>query len=204
MNQLELSGVIDPRAERWTLTIERDEYTENPREWENLGKFFTRSARYVESEFKHESAVNFYDLTLDEVEKKLKKQGYICARVSVYDHSGVNIYIGRPCCRWDSGYIGLYVVNKQRAREWFNVKRITTRLKKKILDTMESEVNTFNNWLNGNIFYFNVERNGEQLDSCGGFIADSERDALDSMMEYLPDELTRAFNVEEIRKLAGV
>ena len=202
MNQLELSGVIDPRAERWTLTIERDEYTENPREWENLGEFFTRSARYVESEL--DSTLDFSDYTLEELEKALEKQGYICARVSVYDHSGVRVYLGSPCCRWDSGYIGLYVVNKQRARDWLNVKRITTRIKKKIFDIMESEVNTFNNWLNGNIFYFNVERNGEQLDSCGGFIADSERDALDSMMEYLPEELTHAFNVEEIRKLAGV
>jgi hypothetical protein len=183
MEQLELNGVINPRAENWRLEISRDDWSESPRQWDNLGQFLTRSTRYVESEL--ETALDFSDYTLDELEKALEKQGYICERVSVYDHSGVSVYIGAPCCRWDSGYIGLYVVNKARAREWFNVKRISRRLKDKIKESMIAEVNTFNNWINGNVFEFNLFKNGEHVDSCGGFIADSWLEAVEDMSDHI-------------------
>ena len=175
MEQLELNGVIDPRLEDWRLEVTRDDWSESPRNWDNLGQFLTRSNHYVESEL--ETALDFSDYTLDELEKALEKQGYICERVSVY--------IGAPCCRWDSGYIGLYVVNKQRAREWFNVKRISPRLKDKIKKFMIAEVNTFDNWINGNVFEFNLFKNGEHVDSCGGFIADSWLDAVEDMSGYI-------------------
>lgn len=183
MEQLELNGVINPRLENWRLEISRDEWGESPRQWDNLGQFLTRSTRYVESEL--ETALDFSDYTLDELEKALEKQGYICERVSVYDHSGVRVYIGAPCCQWDSGYIGLYVVNKARAREWFNVKRISRRLKDKIKESMIAEVETFNNWINGNVFEFNLFKNGEHVDSCGGFIADSWLDAVEDMSDHI-------------------
>lgn len=41
----------------------------------------------------------FYD-TLDAV-------GLHYKRLSLYDHSGISLYVGSPSCQWDSGYVGL-------------------------------------------------------------------------------------------------
>ena len=50
--------------------------------------------------------------------------------VSVYDHSGVSLYIGtHKVCQFDSGRVGFILLTKEDAYERFMTKRITKRLK---------------------------------------------------------------------------
>ena len=67
---------------------------------------------------------------------------------------------------------------------------------------MQSEIRTYDNWINGNVYYYELYKNGELIDSCSGFIADSKEDAMDDFMAYFPNELTDNFTKEELLQLS--
>lgn len=202
--QLELPNIINQRLEDWELKIGYDEFSDSPRKDCNIGKILCLPNRYIENELElpYEYNEKFKESrNLIEIEEMLTKLGYIHERISVYDHSGVSIYLGSPCCRWDSGYIGWYVVDKKQYRENNNKKRISKKDLEHIDKIMQSEIETYNNWINGNVYFYELYKNGELIDSCSGFIADSKEDALEDFMAYLPDELTNNFTKEELLNL---
>lgn len=80
------------------------------------------------------------------------------------DHSGVSLSISDFGCRWDSGQVGYVAITKADV-EFAGCKKSSIHMKKVIMQELE----TFQNYLNGNIFSFSIERNGEPFDSCSGF-----------------------------------
>lgn len=130
-------------------TIEHDPDCESPREWDNLGTFWTWHKRYRSP-----------DPNPGEVPKDA-----IVLPVYLYDHSGVS-YSTRPFnCPWDSGQIGWIFVTNTKARSDYRVKRITAKVRARVLEGLRQEVEVYSQWANGETYGY-VSRD----DSCWGFI----------------------------------
>jgi len=203
--QLELPNIIDYSKDKWELKIKYDEFTDSPREWDNLGQICVSDrCRYTndESGFGGDDVLTWCDEKKDL--ETLEKMGYIVLPLSYYDHSGVSIYVGGKCDAWDSGRLGWYIVSKDKIRKEYGVKRISSKLRKKVESIMVNEVETFNHYINGEVYGFTLKHNDEEVDSCGGFYEDDNEynGFIRDMYEYFPSEFTNAFTVEQAKEMA--
>lgn len=201
--QLELPNIIDYSKDKWELKISYDEFTDSPRNWDNLGQIcVSKSCRYCENEYEDTDTLTWYKESDDL--KILERRGYIVLPLSYYDHSGVSIYIGGKCDAWDSGRLGWYIVSKERVRKEYGVKRISPKLLERVKSILESEVKTFNHYINGEVYEFTLKHNDEEVDGCGGFYEDDNEHNgfIRDMYEYFPDEFRNAFTVEQAKEMA--
>ena len=199
--QYELPNVIDMRKENWELKIIPDGYCENPRTdcdgW--IGEFLVpEGCRYVRNECEDANAVEFYNYDADK--KALEKLGYIVFPVSVYDHSGVNMFIGRGR-GFDCGCIGFYVVNKKKYREERQIGRITKDRMVSIVEQVKNEIKYYSDWLEGECYRYVLYRNGEKVDSCGGFVNEFP-EVVEDMYFNFPNGFRNAFSIEEAKEMA--
>jgi len=109
----------------------------------------------------------------------------IACPLYLYDHSGITISMSRGggnpfSCQWDSGMVGFVFMTKKAILEnWMKpaTSRLTAALKKQAEDLMDGEVETYDQYLTGDVYGYVVERldvtepdeEGEQEDSCWGF-----------------------------------
>lgn len=97
----------------------------------------------------------------------------------LYDHSGITMSTGSFSCSWDSGLVGwIFCTGTTAIREWGK-----TRLTKKVIESarkyLEGEVETYDQYLTGQIYGFTIyehvegysPEDGEQIDSCWGFFS---------------------------------
>ena len=95
-----------------------------------------------------------------EIEKEFHVFG-----LEAYIHSGVSLSLSNegqyPDRKWDVSQLGLVFVSKK-----------TARIHKKARELALGLLKTWNAILGGNVYGYIVERDGEQLDSCWGFIED--------------------------------
>jgi len=101
----------------------------------------------------------------------------------LYDHSGITIRMSRGggnpfACRWDSGMVGfVYMTKAMILANWMKAEnaRLTPALRKQAEDLMAAEVETYDDYLTGQVFGYVVytkDEDGdedESLDSCWGF-----------------------------------
>lgn len=201
--QLELPNIIDYSKDKWELKIEYDDVADSPRSWDNLGQIcVSNRCRYCENEYEDTDTLTWYKESDDL--KTLERRGYIVLPLSYYDHSAVSIYIGGKCDAWDSGRLGWYIVSKDKIRKEYGVKHIMPKLREKVIEIMESEVKTFNHYINGEVYSFTLKHNDEEVDSCGGFYEnDNVYDGfIEDMYDYFPSEFTNAFTVEQAKAMA--
>jgi hypothetical protein len=97
----------------------------------------------------------------EEAKDYLKK--YHVFPLSAYIHSGVRLYLGtHKVCQWDSCQVGLVFASKS---EW--------KTKVKALKVVEGLIETWNDYLSGQVYGFIVENaEGKHIDSCYGFYGD--------------------------------
>lgn len=178
--QLEFDGSIK-------LKIKQDSNPDSPREWDNLGSFYTtKNNGYI----RREITIEDFDFgsDADSDTERLSKLGYIAIPVSVYDHSGWTVFTG-VANDWDSGCIGFYVVSKKKIREYFECKRISKKLLERVKNVLENEVKTFDHYIQGDVWGFELTKDGEYLDSCCGFYEEDDFETFrDHMMSYFPSE----------------
>lgn len=199
--QYELPNVIDARKEDWKIEIIQDNTAENPRtacdNW--IGEFLvSERCRYVKNEFTDRDKICFFNYKRDK--KALEKLGYIVFPVSVYDHSGAIMFIGKAS-GFDCGCIGFYVVNKEKYRKEHGITRISRSMRNKIADEVKFEVGYYSHWMEGEVYGFKIYRNGEELDSCWDFI-NSFPKVVEDMYDYFPAEFKNAFSIEEAKEMA--
>lgn len=95
----------------------------------------------------------------------------------LYDHGGITMSTGSFSCPWDSGQVGwIFCTGATAIKEWGK-----TRLTKKVVEAarkyLEAEVETYDQYLTGQVYKFAVyeheagcdPEDGELIDSCGGF-----------------------------------
>lgn len=153
-----------------TCRIDYDEWTDNPRDWDNLGTMILSHTRY---DMAKEIDLDFSDFDgWDEVEAHLRKEhdAFIVLPVQMYEHSGISIYVGTSHDHWDGGQLGFIFVTAKVVRTWYGVKRITKEVKERAIEALTNEVDTYGKYVNGEVYSFMLEdARGEFIDSCGGW-----------------------------------
>lgn len=162
---------IDFLSEKYNgFDIEIHHYEDyyGPNDWDMLGQFYHWHRRYNMAE----DAVNIRRYEPDEIEKMLSDSIYI--PVYMYDHSGITINTTGFSCSWDSGQVGFYVVSKDKVRKEYGVKRISKKLKEKVIEILTGEISTWDNYYTGEVYEFRVvDPNTEEcIDACGGYYGD--------------------------------
>ncbi len=77
-------------------------------------------------------------------------------------------------CPWDSGQVGWIHVDLAAIREDHGCQRVSPALRRKV-EELRQEVSTYDDYLTGNCFGYVLEtRDGEEVDSCWGFIGDHD------------------------------
>jgi hypothetical protein len=106
-----------------------------------------------------------------------EEDAYLIYPLSIYDHGGVTIFIGQPTDPWDSGQVGfVYVTKADILHEYGKLTPETEALAKRVID---SEVETYDRYLQGTVYGYKIYENGVFVDSCWGFYCDPEEIAED-------------------------
>jgi hypothetical protein len=188
------------------LEIIQDETPINPRstEWTdcNIVKMICFSKRYNLGD-KHDYKFHDYN-NWDEMKADIirNEKPLVIQPLYFYEHSGCSISTSPFGCRWDSGQIGFAIITKEMIRKTFNVKHV---LKKKWYDKsvemLNGEVETYDQYLTGDVYGFELYEDDEETDSCSGFYGDdfwkngmSENIGKD-IIEKLKKELEKEFGV---------
>jgi hypothetical protein len=223
---METDAIFEEQYKGFTIKILQDSLDDSPRNWDNAGKMVTWHRRYSlgdeqpridpeewladllrhEVEWDSKAYYEIDDLTIPELLERLAKY-YIFLPLFLYDHSGISIststFQGRAIhAEWDSGQIGwIYISKKDAVKEWG--KRLFTKdVEQRATNYLVGEVETYNDFLTGNVYGYVVERDGEDVDSCWGYYPDHDpqhakdpdyREALNearSIADFEADKLT--------------
>ena len=107
-------------------------------------------------------------VTEDAVMELVRKEHYILP-LFLYDHSGITMSTGSFSCPWDSGQVGwIYISIEKAAQEGW-------KTPEQAYKAMQAEVEEYDHYLTGQCYGYVVEdAEGEELDSCWGFLGDSD------------------------------
>lgn len=170
----------------YTIKVEQDSMAESPREWDNLGTMVCWHRNYdlgdVDGQKEYSDPDMFwYDLagiedtdsSLDKAIEQARKKNIILP-LYLYDHSGITMSTSSFSCQWDSGQVGYIYISLEQVRKEYSCKRVSAKLRKRVEKYLTGEVETYDNFLTGNVYGFTIERedaDGEDIDvdSCWGF-----------------------------------
>jgi hypothetical protein len=185
---------------KYRLEINQDNSPINPRDNDNISKMVCFHRRYNLGD-KHEYQQDNYN-SWDELEKSIiKNEDPICIfPLYLYDHSGITISINSFNDRWDSGQVGFVFVTKEYAKEIYNKKRISKKIKDRIEEIIKNEVEEFDNFLTGNVYCIDLYNDNKLIESFGGFYG--EDFWLNGMSYELPQEVITEL-IEELEKEFG-
>lgn len=215
-------SVLSERVGNYRINVYYDEDCENPRtEWDEASHMVIRN-RYVAcenddvegilSQLCEKYGVKMSGKSMGALIDELNKF-IVIKPISVYTHSGSTVYYGLPCDRWDSGVYGFGYMERDDVYG-----ELCGRSKKKYATwrdqaeaIMQSEMETFDRAVRGNVFGFTIEkltepseamkatpefdwdwweaddRNWEDFDSCWGFYMDADEVLAEAKSE-IPNE----------------
>lgn len=182
------------------LRIFADSDPMNPRtEMDNLGTIAYKHRKYCLGEEKISDPIEWLEEMLglqpnmqsrerfEELESMFFKK-FIALPLYLYDHSGITIATTPFGCNWDSGKVGYIYITKAKAREEYSWKNITAKRREQLERYLRSEVETYDQFLTGDIYRFVVEdENGEHVDSCSGFFGTNWE--TNGIKDHIEDEL---------------
>lgn len=184
----------------FNINIYQEDMAEDPRNWENLGIMACWHSRYDlgdDSPQKQRSEMYLYEILqewyseewieehyqdMDTSEfitwaiEQLEKHAIVLPLV-LLDHSGLWMQTGNSfSCDpggWDTSRVGfIYITNSQALKE-MQWKRLTKKRREKIEDYLSGEVETYSQYLSGDVYGYQIEpkesNNIECDDSCWGF-----------------------------------
>jgi len=176
-----------------TLEISYAEYTDSPREWDNIGILALKHRRYNLS---NEIDVNMNEFDyIDELEEYINENYDVVMMlgVSMYDHSGVSLSLcdyKNHVGGWDSSLIGLIFIERNEIfKEYYS-----DETEEELKNILQNEINLYDKYLNGEVYQYNVYDDKDNiLDSCSGYY--SEEDILENIdWEYISKESNRINN----------
>jgi hypothetical protein len=158
----------------YTVKVDYENCPESPREWDNLGKMVCFHKRYSLGD-KHNYNPNDYE-SFEELKKdilKNEKVGVILP-LYLYDHSGISISTSSFSCPWDSGQIGFIYTTREEILKNFRGKILTQKLKTSVEQILEKEVETYTKYIEGEVYSFEVLKDDERIEYCGGYYDSNE------------------------------
>lgn len=149
----------------YTINILPDFEPFNPRtEWDNFGHMICFHRRY--------NLGDKHNWNIDDFKEFIEKsKNIICLPLYLYDHSGITINTSGFSCPWDSGQVGMIYVTYEEIKKEFGVKIISQKTKKKVIEWLEAEVKTYDDYITGRVYGYSIEETGESL---FGFYGDFE------------------------------
>jgi len=156
---------------KYAIEIYYDSNGNDPRkDFDHLGKMICFHSRYSLGDEKGTDP--------RETMTFLKNSKAIYLPLYLYDHSGLTMSTGPFSCPWDSGQVGWIYASPESVRKEFG-KRITKQIKEKVLKILEAEVAEYDSYLKGEVYGYQVKNeDGEEIDSCWGFIGDPKENGL--------------------------
>ena len=145
----------------YRLKIYQDNEPMNPRtEWDNLGTIAYGHSKYIlgEEEAQYTEQYDNWDQWFNCEILKPYSGNVFYLPVYIYDHSGVTISTKPFHCPWDSGQIGFIYVTKEKVRKWFGVKRITAKIRDKVYQALQHEINIYDKYLTGQAWGYILEK----------------------------------------------
>ncbi len=134
---------------------------------------------------------------LDLLSEKLDTVGIVAKPILSFEHSEITYYFGHSIDRWDGSIAGFAWQTKDYIRNYYGVKRITSKLRDRAFEAAEADLECYSNWANGNTYSFIfTDRDGEE-DSCCGFISDNEEELLEMMVNNISTDDTSFKEVVE-------
>lgn len=177
-----------------TLEIVRDEDPTSPRTWDNLGTMACSHRRYNLGDPKKTKEIigtTEAHAMQNWILKKQKSKQIIVKPIYMYDHSGITISTKPFSCHWDSGLVGWIFVPVKTAKEELGIKRMTAKQWKRVESYLEGEVETYDQFLTGDVYGFRIKEDGEETDSCWGFFGDNVRE--NGILDHINDEWKALF-----------
>lgn len=189
------------------INIYYDESPESPREWSNLGTFYTAHRRYLpEKEFDEHFDID--EVYVDGSPGHFRKtflRDYIALNIYLYDHSGQAVSSAPFSCRWDSGWFGMVAVPVEAVKKEYGWDKITSYRRRKIKGYLQNEIDTYNEYLHGEVYGFqitSVSDDSEVLDSCWGYFGDAGLEQLkDECRDLIDNIITRQKEQEHTERL---
>ena len=189
--------VFEEAYQGHTIKIYHDTDTESPREWCNLATLICWHRRYrLGDSHQFDSPEAFLrdlagvsdqsDLSMDQLRDRAERKA-ILLPVFLYDHSGLAMNTIGFHCPWDSGQVGFVYVTPKAVRKEFGVKRVTKALREKAADILRAEIVSYDAYLGERVYGYVIERDGEEVDACWGFVGDYELDCLLEARRAVPD-----------------
>jgi hypothetical protein len=184
-----MDAIYEEEYKDFTIKIIHDDMDDDgPRSWDNAGKMVCWHNRYNLGDeqpclnpdewlqsLAEESGENCFDDMPPEIVWEIINRHYVILPLYLYDHSGISISTshGYPYNdRWDAGQVGwIYISKLDAVKEW-GKKLFTKTVEQKTVKYLQGEVETYNDYLTGNVYGFQVcesDEDGEVLESCWGF-----------------------------------
>ena len=155
-------------CEHYMLVVDRDDYPEDPREWENIGTMLCWHRRYRLGDEHHyasprdflEEMVEPYidvntdleDISDNEILSILRENDFIILPIYLLDHSGLSISVSDFGDKWDSGQVGWIYVSPEKIKKEYGAVNETT--KKTAQKELKAEIEIYDSFLRGNIWDF--------------------------------------------------
>lgn len=136
--------------------------------------------------YKHAKAVD--DALLEVIERK-----HVILPLYLYDHSGITMNTTGFSCPWDSGQVGWIYASKDDIIKEYGEENLTPEKREKAENLLRGEVDYYDHYIRGDCYGFQLYKDGEELDSCWGFIGDPS-DLQADIERNLPEECKGIMN----------
>jgi hypothetical protein len=143
------------------IAIYPDHDPQSPVDWDHLGTItYMKGARTV---------LGMEAVDSDDIVTILQRPDIISLNVYAYVHSGIVLKTSPFSDPWDSGQSGIIYTTEKQALKAFDRKRMTPALRKKVHQLLQAEVKTFGEYLNGEVYGYEISNPaGEVIDSLWG------------------------------------
>lgn len=206
-------------TEKVFVQVDNDDWAENPREWSNLWTILTWTSRYdsIDSnqyrdleEFLLDNLTakqltNLYKGNpstkefFERIQKRFYDLGYLVEPISKFEHGQVS-YSAGVMEGWDSGVVGLAMVNIDDIKKEYETTVLSKGLKEKIHAILDSELDTYNSWANGYVYTISLlDFDGNVVDSLGGMIGyENEDKMIQEFVDYWTEYNFEDFELKEL------
>jgi len=109
----------------------------------------------------------------DELKEYAEEKGAYLVPVYLYDHSGVAYSTSPFSCPWDSGQVGYLLMEPkivQETKDHIGRETLCESVRERLDSIAAGTVEEYSMWANGEVYGYTIERDGEEIDSCWGFI----------------------------------
>jgi hypothetical protein len=171
-----MKSILEKTVGQRIVKVFIDSDPESPRQWENLGEIiYLNESRYL---------LGDKGVDRDELDNAENDNDFIVLPVYAYIHSTVVLNTTSFSCPWDSGQSGVIRVSKAKVLKEFNWKYLSRPRIEKIKGYLKQEVETFSQYLQGEVYGFEVtDLQGNHIDSCWGFYDSPEAVADEALLE---------------------